>query len=305
MVGKSSWATTSRITIRLPDGTKAYLFQKAACGKTAGAIMKGSFEADMALFAFIPTRVPRPIAQGAYVNSPNTHFYLSEFIKMRDNKLPCPSSWAAAVSDLHLNSMGWSPTGKFGLPTTTHLADVPVDNSWNASWESFWTQQMKSLFNQEERVNGRNEEVSVLRTAYLEKVIPRYLRPLEVDGRSITPCLIHSDLWPGNIKPRADTDELCMFDACAYWGHNEADLAICRNPRYKLGYPCVHEYQKRVPVSEPEADFDARNAVYALKYHVLLSAMHRNKIFRDVLIAELQSLVDRLDYDTEPDHDQP
>lgn len=188
--------------------------------------MKGSFEDDMGLFAFIPTRVPRPIASGAYVDVPNTHFYLSEFMKMRDKKLPCASSWAAAVSDLHLNSMGRSLTGKFGFLTTTDLADVPVDNSWTASWEGFWTQQMKSLFNQEERVNGHDKKVSVLRTAYLEKVIPRYLRPLEADGRSITPCLIHSDLWPGNIKPRADTDELCMFDACAYWGHNECTWSI-------------------------------------------------------------------------------
>ena len=60
-----------------------------------------------------------------------------------------------------------------------------------------------------------------------------------------------------------------------------------------------------MPVSEPESDFDARNAVYAIKYHVLLSAMHRSAKFRDVLITELQSLVDRLDDETESDHDQP
>lgn len=83
-----------------------------------------------------------------------------------------------------------------------------------------------------------------------------------------------------------------MFDACAYSDHNEgkqqvshsspgqaiandqADLAICRNPRYKLGPQFIHEYLKRVSVSEPAADFDARNAVYPTKFHALLSILY-------------------------------
>jgi hypothetical protein len=53
-----------------------------------------------------------------------------------------------------------------------------------------------------------------------------------------------------------------------------ADLAICRNPRYKLGPPCIREYLKRVSISEPTADFDTRNAVYAMKFHALLSVLY-------------------------------
>jgi hypothetical protein len=162
---------------------------------------------------------------------------------------------------------------------------------------------MTSLLNQEELVNGTNSELTALKTALFGKVIPRYLGPLETEGRTIQPCLIHSDLWPGNIKPMAPSDELCMFDASAYWGHNEgshqelslalayvasqisnratADLGICRNPRYKLGRPCIREYFKRVPMAEPIEDFDGRNAVYALKFHALLSVMKDSR-FRQV-----------------------
>ena len=70
-----------------------------------------------------------------------------------------------------------------------------------------------------------------------------------------------------------------------------ADLGICRNPRYKLGQPCVQEYHKRIPVSEPQADFDGRNAVYAMKYHALLSTMYRDRKFRQVLMEELKALI--------------
>lgn len=282
--------------------------------------MKGLFEAEKALYELVPDLVPKPVAWGIYKSDPDTAFFMSEFVEMYDD-LPTPSAWAGTVSQLHLNSMGKSPTGKFGFHSNTHLANVPINNAWNSSWEAFWAQQMKSLFDQEEKLNGPDETLAELRTAYFEKALPRYLRPLETEGRSIELCLVHSDLWPGNIKRRTATDELCMFDSCAYWGHNEgkprphpshmyqnpnishflADLAVCYNIRYKLGQPCLLAYEAIVPASEPTADFAARNAVYAMKYHVLLSVMYWDKQadFRQVLINELTKLLERDDMEVQ------
>lgn len=190
-------------------------------------MMQGTFEAEQALYTFMPNHVPKPVGWGTYTDEPDTHFYLCEFVEMYDD-LPSPHDWAATVSELHLNSMGKSPTGQFGFQVPTHLANVPVDNTWNSTWEAFWVQQMKSLFDQDEQVHGSDEELRVLKTSYLEMAIPRYLGPLEKEGRSIKPCLIHSDLWPGNIKPKTSSDELCMFDACAFWGHNEGSSLMPR-----------------------------------------------------------------------------
>ena len=69
--------------------------------------------------------------------------------------------------------------------------------------------------------HGQDEELAILTTAMFGKVIPRLLRPLGTGGRQIQPCLIHSDLWPGNVKPDAVTGEPIIFDSCAFWGHNE------------------------------------------------------------------------------------
>lgn len=183
-------------------------------------MVEGTLEAEQALYNFIPGRVPKPLACGTYAGEPQTHFYICEFVEMYDD-LPSPHDWATAVSELHLNSMGESPTGQFGFHVPTHLANVPVDNTWNSSWYVFWKQQMKSLFVHDEQLHELDEELESLKADFLDKAIPRYLGPLESEGRSIKPCLIHSNLWPGNIKRRTSSDELCMFDACAYWGHNE------------------------------------------------------------------------------------
>lgn len=196
---------------------------KGASGDIGYKMMKGAFEAEKALYEFIPEHVPRPIAYGTYKSQPDTHFYLCEFIEMLDD-VPSPRGWATAVAKLHSRSMGKSPCDQFGFPVNTHLANVPVDNTWNPSWEVFFSQQMRSLLDQEEALRGPDAEFTQLKHAFFNDVIPRFLRPLETDGRSISPCLIHSDLWPGNIKTRLDSDAVCMFDACAYWGHNEGQL---------------------------------------------------------------------------------
>ncbi|RYP92351.1 hypothetical protein DL770_001553 [Monosporascus sp. CRB-9-2] len=269
---------------------------KGASGDVGYNMMKGAFEAEKALHEFIPEHVPRPIAYGTYKSQPDTHFYLCEFIDMLDD-VPSARGWATAVAELHIRSMGKSPGGQFGFPVNTHLANVPVDNTWQSSWETFFAQQMRSLLDQEEALHGPDAEFTSLKDAFFNEVIPRFLRPLETEGRSISPCLIHSDLWPGNIKPRLDSDVVCMFDSCAYWGHNEADLAICRNPRYRLGKPYIKQYWKRIPISEPEEDFEDRNAVYAMKYHVLLSIMYsEDGRFRKIAIDEMRSLVERVGF---------
>ncbi len=187
-------------------------------------MMMGAFEAEQALYGAAPDFVPRPVAWGTYAGDPDRHFYLCEFVEMYDDLLS-PSAWATAVSTLHVNSMGKSPNGQLGFHVTTHLASVPVDNAWQASWEALWAQQMRGLLDREERVNGPDGELAELKRAFFDEAIPRYLRPLETEGRSVRPCLVHSDLWPGNAKlkkaPSDDGPELCMFDACAYWGHHE------------------------------------------------------------------------------------
>ena len=149
----------------------------------------------------------------------------------------------------------------------------------------------------EELAHGKEEELDVLTKGIFEKVIPRLLRPLETGGRSIKPCLIHSDLWPGNSMSDNYTDKIIIFDSCAFWGHYEAELGSWRAPRYKMGPIFLKEYQEVMGISEPQEDWDDRNALYALRYDLLVSALSPKTEygykFRKMAKSEMTRLVEK------------
>lgn len=66
------------------------------------------------------------------------------------------------------------------------------------------------------------EEVfDILVPVLFDKVIPRLLRPLESEGRSVKPSLVHGDLWYANSGIDMATYESLVFDACSFYAHNE------------------------------------------------------------------------------------
>ena len=226
-------------------------------------MMEGTYESESILQRYCPDHVPKPITWGNYESNADLWFYLCEFRDMVD-EVPDPSEFVPIIVEIHKATMGNSPEGKYGFHVPTHLANIPNDNTWQTSWEVWFTQAMRKMFEFEEEAHGTEEKLTQLKNTLFEKVIPRLLRPLETDGRSIQPCLIHSDLWPGNVMRDSDTNEIILFDSCAFWGHNEADLGSWRAPRYRMGRPFLKEYMKVMGISEPQEDWDDRNALYAM-----------------------------------------
>ena len=151
---------------------------------------------------------------------------------------------------------------------------------------------MEQMIELEAAMHGQNDEISEMKGALFDKVIPRLLRPLESHGRSVTPTLIHSDIHHDNIKYDAATGKAMLFDSCAFWGHNEAELATWRSARYQLGRPYIDEYVRRMGVSEPGEDFEDRNKLYWLRYEILSSMLHpHNPLGRERAIEEMRELV--------------
>ncbi|KAI1876829.1 uncharacterized protein JN550_000901 [Neoarthrinium moseri] len=261
--GMSAWVRTLKIDVELPDGSTESYFKKGAPGNRGREMMKGAFESESLVYSFIPDHVPKPVAWGTYKSKPNMHFYLCHFQDMTDD-LPDPARFGAMLARLHRRSMGKSPAGRYGFHAPTHLAFIPNDNSWADTWTEWFSGAMLRMFTEEEKSQGHDEELDLLKTALLDKVIPRLLRPMETGGHAIQPCLCHSDVWPGNVKRDAADGKIVFFDSCGFWGHHESDLGCCKAPRYSLGRPYVEEYFKNIPVSEPAEDFEDRHALYAL-----------------------------------------
>ncbi|KAI9710075.1 MAG: hypothetical protein M1820_002877 [Bogoriella megaspora] len=221
--GASAWCETFRIDARLRDEeTKSY-FLKVSCswpqsdsscqhynkrikyesGEAGRTMMEGKYQSELAYASFSPCNAPKPIAFGEF--EPNTA-YGSTYVNF--------TIWSTSFRTLNLSSGS----------RYHHFANIPNENTWQDSWETWFTQAMKSMYEFEKQTQGEDEELESLFGDLSKKGIPRLLRSLETDGRSVEPCLVHSDLWPGNCMPDADTGELMVFDSCAFWGHNEANL---------------------------------------------------------------------------------
>ncbi|KAK7967455.1 uncharacterized protein PG986_001732 [Apiospora aurea] len=235
--------------------------------------MEGTYVSEELIRSFIPEHVPAPLAFGSYEAIPSMHYYICDYVDMTDD-LPDPARFGQTLAKLHLNSMGKTSTGQYGFPLTTPLAFVPNDNTWTDTWTEWFSNAMRKSDPAPPATDGDG-------------------------GNRIEPCLCHSDVWPGNVKPSADDDEVMMFDSCAFWSHHEcftesADLGTCRAPRYRMGRAYVKEYFKTILPSKPEEDFEDRFALYAMRYDLLHSALFpKEPRFRATAMAEMQRLVDK------------
>lgn len=247
-LGLSDWCQTHRIEVALPNGNTQRFFTKVrsftislshsrtasdslmsrqtASGAGGFEQMQAHWHSESSLYHFIPEFIPKPIAFDTYESSHDTHFFLMEFVEMLDDQngeVPEPVAYMAPLPALHLRSTGQSPTGRFGFPVNTRFGNLSQANDWEDSWEVWWTKHMRMILAREEAIRGPHTmENAAITRAFLDVVLPRYLRPLESGGRSVKPCLCHTDLWPGNIKYKPGRHAVVMYDANALWAHSES-----------------------------------------------------------------------------------
>lgn len=179
---------------------------------------QGEFESMRAVHMLLPDFAPKPIAWGTYDTIPDAHFFLCEYREMID-EMPDPHKFTARLAALHQNSR--SPNGKFGFHITTYSGNLPQMNDWEESWETYFAKSLRWTLKLELEAKGPDPELDVLVPILFDKVIPRLLRPLESEGRSVKPSLVHGDLWYANSGIDINTGESLVFDACCFYAHNE------------------------------------------------------------------------------------
>lgn len=205
-----------------PSSDTALTTLQEAIGENAEDLITSNWASEPVMYQFIPEYVPKPLAAGRYKSREDGYFFLMEWEYMRDGNLPSPNAFTPPVVALHQRSWAKSPKGKFGSSVNFWFGSLCLANGWTDSWEEWWVRRMTLAFEKERAAGGpltQEDEETV--SLFLGKVLPRYLRPMESNGRSITPCLVHTDLWPGNFKLRAD-GSCVIFDSNRVWGHNES-----------------------------------------------------------------------------------
>ncbi|KAK3322630.1 Fructosamine kinase-domain-containing protein [Apodospora peruviana] len=274
--GFSAHSTTGKLCAK--NGSKETLyFVKVAQGERGRVMLHGEFEASKTVYNTMSDFIPKPIGFGKYCHDDHTendddrtcYFYISEFIDMDVATAPDPVEFTRKLAHLHKTSR--SPTGKFGFHVPTCDGDKPQITDWQESWPVFFRSLFLGVYELDRKRNGPpispDYERVVGQVAW--KVIPRLLGSLResTTGRPIRPCIIHGDMWEGNMGIINETGRTVLFDAGGYFAHNEMELGHWRCEfssvfRHRV---YVDEYKKHHPPAEPVAEFEDRLRLYCLK----------------------------------------
>ena len=218
----------------------------------------------------MPTLVPAPRGWGECLDSKGACYFLCDYINI-GHRQPDPVKLAERIADLHKRSV--SPEGMFGFHTTTYDGKLPLVVAWDRSWVSFFENLLGGVYKLDREANGPWNKLDKAMKATLRSVIPRLLGPLEQGGRRVKPCLIHGDLWEGNIGTDPQTGEIRIFDSCAYYAHHEMAVGMWRVDHHRMHRKEYRdEYFKRFPADEPMEDMDDRNRLYSVKERLMYSA---------------------------------
>lgn len=222
---------------------------------------ESEFEAHKTLHTLIPCHSPAPIGWGYLRAHPANTFYLTYYEHLYHGPRP-----VSTVLDIihYLHKRSASPTGMFGFHTRCYYGPMRMVVDWTDNWELFWTREFRSNLEFASGAHGRDSELLDLAGEFIEKVIPRLLRPLQTGGRSIRPVLCHGNLWDGNIEMESTGFQPLFLGACPFYGHMEMDLQGFRSSRYALGSYLIDEYRREFEVSEPKEDFYDRNLLYSV-----------------------------------------
>ncbi|KAK2596444.1 hypothetical protein N8I77_013334 [Diaporthe amygdali] len=85
-----------------------------------------------------------------------------------------------------------------------------------------------------------------------------------------------------------------VFDAAAFYAHNEYELGIWRREMVRFGKLYFKQYLRNFPPSEPVEQFDDKNALYVLKFD-LDYCLHRPglPLVREQILADILRLVNK------------
>ncbi|PKY07909.1 hypothetical protein P168DRAFT_308113 [Aspergillus campestris IBT 28561] len=289
--GTSFWNYTGRIEIERADGQLESFFIKVISNIRGHNMVQGEYESMKAIHTVCPEFTPKPIAWGTYTDTPGTHFFLAEYRDMSGD-MPQPEEMGSCLALLH--QKGTCPNRKFGFHIPTYTGHLPQTNNWEDSWEVFFAKNMRQALDCEIQAKGFASEFESLVPVLFDVVIPRLLRPLETDGRSVKPCLVHGDLWYGNSGMDSRTKSPVIFDACSFYAHNEYEFGQWRPACNRFGPEYLKAYHARCKISEPVEDYDGRLDLYKLRFNTQVSALFpENQGLREQMLGDMRDLARR------------
>ncbi|MDO6447221.1 fructosamine kinase family protein [Colwellia sp. 1_MG-2023] len=174
------------------------------------------------------------------------------------------------LAQLHKNSSH----GQFGWQHDNFIGDTLQPNKWQSNWRTFFAEQrigwqLQLLHEKSIKLGNIDHITQVCHDALLH--------------HQVTPCLVHGDLWQGNI---GFTDHKpVIFDPACYYGDREVDIAMT-----ELFGLLPDDFYQGYHVEFPlPPNYEQRKLVYNF-YHIL---NHAN-LFGGIYIEQSKAVLSRI-----------
>lgn len=124
-----------------------------------------------------------------------------------------------ALALLHQAPPLHAPAGSYGLAEDNFIGSNRQKNGWDTDWVRFFAE--RRLLPQID-LAARGAKMTRERAARLERLVSHL--PDWLGGVERRPCLLHGDLWPGNVINAPGGPAL--IDPAVYYGDREAEIAF-------------------------------------------------------------------------------
>ncbi|KAI3441836.1 Protein-ribulosamine 3-kinase [Psidium guajava] len=222
--------------------------------KTNRRIGPSMFEAEaLGLGAMYDTgtiRVPRPFKVGPLPTGGS--FIIMEFIEFGASRGNQPVL-GKKLAEMH--KAGKSAKG-FGFDVDNTIGSTPQINTWSSDWVQFYGE--RRLGYQLKLALEQYGDRSIYDKG---RRLVKSMGPL-FEGVVIEPCLLHGDLWSGNISSDKNGEPVILDPAC-YYGHNEAEFGMS----WCAGFAGAF-YDAYFEVMPKQPGYENRREIYLL-YHYL------------------------------------
>ncbi|KAG2555231.1 protein-ribulosamine 3-kinase, chloroplastic isoform X2 [Panicum virgatum] len=195
-------------------------------------------------------RVPLPYKVGSLPTGGS--FIIMEFIEFGRSRGD-QSALGRKLAEMHKSAK--SDKG-YGFHVDNTIGSTPQINTWTADWIEFYSKHR--LGYQLELASRRYGDSAIYEKG--QRLI-KNIRPL-FDGAVLEPCLLHGDLWSGNISSDTKGDPVILDPAC-YYGHNEAEFGMSWCAGFGGDF-----YNAYFQVMPKQPGFEKRRDLYLL-YHYL------------------------------------
>lgn len=251
-LGGSGWASTgkwvtddSEFFVKQSSKANAAMFAGEAAGLTAMRLAAEATAVDGAP----ALRIPEVFHSGDYDDGRGS-FIVMEFLEMgRGGDM---ADFGRALARMHLaapdaSTAAEAAAGRFGFCVDNTIGATPQCNAWSDSWIEFYRDQRLDF-----QIN-RAGDASIDR---LWRDLKPRIGELFDDDEVIEPCILHGDLWSGNIGTARGAPSI--FDPACYFGHHEAEwgMSWCASlgggfwKGYREIIPEAPRFQQRRPLYE-------------------------------------------------------